>query len=156
MKKIRYIGTVTPWVDTLGGSGRTWTTGMEAYVSDAVGLELSGYPSLFIAVAGFNGDGVSAEAVQAAIASDQAAAQAAIGLSPGGGAVPQGVTSAQIIADTAPASPGTWPSLTTYYISDSGAGVDPGTQVVWIPTGHATLPAAKGWRFAFYPSATVM
>lgn len=74
----------------------------------------------------------------------------------GGGAAPTAVSSSQIIADAAPASPGTWPNLTTYYISDSGAGVDPGTQVVWIPTSHATLPAGKGWRFAFYPSATVL
>lgn len=71
-------------------------------------------------------------------------------------AAPQGVSSAQILADAAPAAPGAWPVLTTYYVNDRGAGVDPGTQVVWVDPGHATLPAAKGWRFAFHPSSTVL
>jgi len=66
------------------------------------------------------------------------------------------VSGADILSDTMPESPGTWPALTIYYISDAAAGVDVGTQVVWIPTEHVTLPATKGWRFAFYPSATVV
>lgn len=66
------------------------------------------------------------------------------------------VTAADVLADTAPAAPGTWPALTVHYISTSGAGVDTGTKVVWVPPGHATLPAARGWRFEFYPSSTVV
>jgi len=71
-----------------------------------------------------------------------------------GGGTP--VTGADVLADTAPANPGAWPGPTIYYVSSAAAGVDIGTQVVWIPTGHATLPASRGWRFAFYPSATVV
>lgn len=66
MKKVKYIGTVSPWVDTLGGSGLTWTTGMEAVVSEDVGDELTGYPALFEAVAGFDGNGVTPEKVEQA------------------------------------------------------------------------------------------
>ena len=63
MKKVKYIGAVSPWVDTLGGSGITWTTGMESVVSDDIGDELTGYPGLFRAVAGFDGSGVTPEKV---------------------------------------------------------------------------------------------
>lgn len=66
------------------------------------------------------------------------------------------VAGAAVLADTPPVSPGAYPALTQYYIADAVAGVDPGTPVVWIPTNHATLPASKGWRFSFYPSATVV
>ena len=66
MKKVKYIGAVSPWVDSLGGSGLTWTTGMEAVVPEDVGDELTGYPALFEAVAGFDGNGVTPEKVEQA------------------------------------------------------------------------------------------
>ena len=47
MDTIKYIGTVSPWVDTLTGSGLTWTTNMSANVSDTVGSVANGYPQLF-------------------------------------------------------------------------------------------------------------
>jgi hypothetical protein len=75
----------------------------------------------------------------------------------GGGAVaPTAVTGADVLADIAPASPGTWPSLTTYYVSTAATGVDVGTLAVWVPTNHPTIPAARGWRYQFAPSATVV
>lgn len=55
MKQIKYIGTVSPWVDTLGGSGLTWTTNQVATVSDDVCAELIGYPALFVFVADASG-----------------------------------------------------------------------------------------------------
>ena len=75
----------------------------------------------------------------------------------GGGAVaPTAVTGADVLADIAPASPGTWPSLTTYYVSTAAAGVDVGALAVWVPTDHPTIPAARGWRSQFAPFATVV
>ena len=75
----------------------------------------------------------------------------------GGGAVaPTAVTGADVLADIAPASPGTWPSLTTYYVSTAAIGVDVGTLAVWVPTDHPTIPAARGWRSQFAPFATVV
>lgn len=69
---------------------------------------------------------------------------------------PAPVTGADILADTPPSNPGTFPNCTVFYISTAASGVDIGTKVVWIPTNHPTLPAAKGWRFEFFPSATVL
>ena len=51
MKTIKYLGLASPWFDTLGGSGLTWTTGMSATVSDDVANELLGYVTLFKFVA---------------------------------------------------------------------------------------------------------
>lgn len=86
--------------------------------------------------------------------SDPNGANASFPSSVSGGGI--AATAADVLADIAPADPGTWPALTVHYISTTGAGVDVGTKVVWIPTDHATLPAAHGWRFEFYPSATVV
>lgn len=80
MKKVKYIGTVSPWVDSLGGSGLTWTTGMEAVVSEDVGDELTGYPALFEAVAGFDGNGVTPEKVEQAAANRTAAPVSTVGI----------------------------------------------------------------------------
>ena len=47
MDTIKYIGTTSPWVDSLTGSGKTWTAGMTANVPDDVGNVARGYPSHF-------------------------------------------------------------------------------------------------------------
>ena len=47
MKTIEYTGVQSPWYDTLGGSGLTWTTGMQAELKNDVADELLGYVTIF-------------------------------------------------------------------------------------------------------------
>ena len=51
MKTIKYVGLASPWVDTLGGSGLTWTTNQVATVADDVANELLSYVTIFQFVA---------------------------------------------------------------------------------------------------------
>lgn len=89
--------------------------------------------------------------ISSGTATDKAALAATIG---GGAMVP--VSSATVLADTAPANPGTYPELTVYYVSDTGNGLEAGQELVWIPTNHATLPATKGWRLKMWKTATAL
>lgn len=76
MKTIRYNGVVSPWYDTLGGSGLTWTTGMQAELENDVADELLGYVTLFSFISE-SGSSVTLPTMQAAFDSGSAEEKAA-------------------------------------------------------------------------------
>ena len=76
MKTIQYKGVVSPWYDTLGGSGLTWTTGMRAELEDDVADELLGYVTLFSFISE-SGSSVTLPTMQAAFDAGTAPEKAA-------------------------------------------------------------------------------
>ena len=89
MKTIEYTGVQSPWYDTLGGSGLTWTTGMQAELENDVADELLGYVTIFKFISE-SGSAVTLQNIQAAYHSGGAEEKAAFqsSVSGGGKAVP--------------------------------------------------------------------